>query len=201
VFIIWGNLLTSAQSKIFEEIKSAYKDRKRVRRWLVVADRYLKSYNNDKFERHWTAEDIVNEVITKTLENKRKWIPEKVPDLDKFIFTTIRSVVDDKVGDRNRVLPQKEKVQARRGDFENDLIEINNKTDKDYILHDIERIEIFEKCYNELLEDDDCAIVFLEWKEGKTSKDIAVSLGISVEEVERIKKRIRYNLNKNINHN
>ena len=193
--------MTSSQSKIFEEIELAYGDKERVKKWLVVADRYLKSYNNDKFERHWTAEDIVNEVITKTLENKRKWIPKNVPDLDKFIFMTIRSVVDDKLGNRDKVLPPTEKIYAGDDDKEIDLIENNNKTDKDYILHDIERTEKFEKCYNELLEDDDCALVFLEWKEGKTSKDIAVSLGISVEEVERIKKRIRYNLNKNINHN
>jgi DNA-directed RNA polymerase specialized sigma subunit len=110
-------------------------------------------------------------------------------------------VIDSKFKTRQRVLPQKEKSHISNGDIETDLIEINNKTDKDCILHDIERKEQLERCYKELLEDDDCALVFLEWKEGKTSKDISDSLGITVEEVERNKKRLRYKLRKRFNKN
>ena len=193
--------MTSSQSKIFEEIENAYNDKRRVKKWLAVADRYLKSYGNDIFERHWEGKDIVMELITLLLEDERHYNPDKYKNFDQFVYSSIQSITEGKLKSRQRVLPQKTKVQARHGEQEIDLIEINNKSDKDYILNDIERTEKLEKCYNRLLEDDDCTLVFLEWKEGNSSKDIAHSLGIAVEEVERIKKRIRYNLNKNINHN
>jgi len=192
--------LTISQKKIFEEIENAYKDKSRIKNWLVVADRYLKSYRNDKFERHWRAEDIVMELIGKILDGTRVWDPEKCADLDNFIYMNTRSIVDGKFKNRDKVLPQKVNASTRYGDRETDLIETNHKTDKYYILHEIELKEKLENCYKQLSDDDDCAIVFLEWKEGKTTREISESLGITVEEVERIKKRLRYKIKRKIDY-
>lgn len=186
--------MTVSQKKIFEEIENAYKDKARIKKWYVVADRYLKSYGNDKFERHWKAEDIVMELTGKILEGKRPWDTEHCPDFDRFIYMHIRSIVDGKLRNRKRVFPQKEKVLSRYGDKETDLIEINNITEKDYIIDDIERTEKLEYCYKLLSDDDECALVLLEWQDEKTSREIADSLGITVAEVERIKKRLRYKI-------
>ena len=190
--------MTVSQKKIFEEIEKAYKNKSRIKNWLVVADKYLKSYGNDKFERHWKAEDIVMELIRKMLEGKRVWNTEQCPDLNKFMYMNIRSIVDSKLKNRKRVLPGKVKVRTRYGDKETDLVETNHKTEKDYILQEIEFTEKLESCYEQLLNDEDCALVFLEWKEDKTSREIAESLGISVGDVERIKKRIRYKIKRSI---
>jgi len=193
--------LTVSQKKILEEIENAYKDKSRIKKWYVVADRYLKSYGNDKFERHWKAEDIVMELTGKILDGKRSWDSEHCPNFDRFICMNIRSIVDSKLRNRKRVLPQKERIQVRYGDKETDLVETNYITDKDYILYNIELTEKLEKCYDLLSDDDECALVFLEWKEEKTSLEIADSLGITVEEVERIKKRLRYKIKRSIKYN
>lgn len=60
----------------------------------MVADRYLKYYSRGKFERHWTANDILAELFTKILEGERNWDPEQVPDFNKFILQNIRSIVE-----------------------------------------------------------------------------------------------------------
>ena len=193
--------MTVSQKKIFKEIEKAYKNRTRIKRWFVIANRYLKSYGNDKYERHWKAEDIVMELIGKILEGKRAWNIEQCPDLDKFVYMNIRSIVNAKLRNRKSVLPRKIKVRARYGDKETDLIEANHKTEKDYILHEIESAEKLEGCYKLLLDDEDCALVFLEWKEGKTSREIAKSLGITIENVECIKKRLRYKIKRRIDYN
>jgi len=193
--------LEKAPDVIFEEIEKAYKDKKRIKRWIVVADRYLKSYGNDRFERHWKAEDIVQELITLILEGKRNWNPEKAPDLDQYIYLNILSIIDGKLRNRKIVLPPKAMVVSKDGEKEIDLIETHHKTDKDYITAELERSEKLEACYNKLLKDEDAALVFLEWKLTDKTKDIAESLGITDLEVEKHKKRIRYNLKKGLNNN
>jgi len=193
--------LEKAPDVIFEEIEKAYKNKDRVKKWVTVADRYLKSYGNGRFERHWTAEDIVNEVITKILEGVRNIEPSELHKLDKYICLDIRSVIDGKFRSRKIVLPPKRKIANKEGEKEIDLIENNYTTEKDYIQYGLERKENLEKCYKELMNDEDAALVFLEWKEGKKSQEIADSLGIPVIEVGKIKKRIRYNLKKELSNN
>ena len=193
--------MEKAPDVIFEEIEKAYKNKDRVKKWVTVADRYLKSYGNGRFERHWTAEDIVNEVITKLLEGDRKIEPGDLHKLDRFIYMDIRSIIDGKFRNRKVVLPPKAMVVSKDGEKEIDLIETHHKTDKDYIILELERSEKLETCYNKLLKDEDAALVFLEWKLTDKTKDIAESLGITDLEVEKHKKRIRYNLKKGLNNN
>ena len=182
-----------------KEIERAYTTEKiRLKSWLNVAGKYLVCYGQNSFECHLTAEDIVQELITKILEGERNWDPERVPDFDQFIFRNIQSIIEGKLRARNivesvEVFEPKAKEGKvykgiREGQYENniyacELIDINDK---------------LERCYNKLSEDDECGLVLIEWHAGKTSIEIADSLGLEVHEVENIKKRIRYKLNKKI---
>ena len=87
-----------------EKIEYAIKHKRiHFKAWLVVADRYLKYYTKGMYERHWTAEDIVSELIDKILHNERIWDPKRVPDFNKFIFQNIRSIVEGKLRVRSVV--------------------------------------------------------------------------------------------------
>lgn len=183
-----------------EKIEYAIKIKKKILKgWLVVADRYLKSYTKGIYERHWTAEDIVQELIEKILSGERNWDPETVPDFNKFMYTNIRSIVEGKLKSRQIVetvdnyYPEKEKSRVKK------ILPRGLTADNPDIYNEIDNYDKIGKCYDKLLEDEDAALVFLYWKDGNTSKEIAENLGISVIEVERIKKRIRYHLNQKIN--
>jgi hypothetical protein len=193
--------LTSNQENIFRIFEKILKhDKKRVGRWLGYANKLLKAYSiNGRYERHWTALDIVMELISRMCEEKRNWNQERVKDLDHYIYKNIGSIVEDifrcrkiiKPGDIIKPSSKKGRVTVP---FPNGFIADNGDIDR--------KIDIntkLEKCYNELLKDEDCAIVFLEWKDGKTSRMISENLGINIAEVENIKKRIRYHLKNNMN--
>lgn len=182
-----------------EKIEYAIKIKKKILKgWLVVADRYLKSYTKGIYERHWTAEDIVQELIEKILSGERNWDPETVPDFNKFVYQNIRSIVGGKLKNRQTVetvanfYPGIEESRVKKV-FSSGLV-----VDNSDVANEIDINDKIEKSYSRIMDDDECALVFLEWKENKTSKEIAGSLGIDVADVERIKKRIRYTLTKTI---
>lgn len=192
--------MSSSYYSAIEKIELALTVKKNhFKKWLVVADRYLKYYSNGKYERHLTAEDVVQELITKILEGKRNWNPEKQPDFDQFMFLNIRSIVEGKFRARNKVesvedfYPDNSETGVKHNFNKNLIAENEDPADA------IDRNDKIEECYNEILDDEDAALVFLEWKKGKTSRQIAEELGMEVAEVERCKKRIIYKLNKKFN--
>jgi RNA polymerase sigma factor (sigma-70 family) len=183
--------------EIFEYVLKHDKDR--LGKWLAVAQRWIDFYGEKKFERHWTAEDIIQEMIIKILGNVRAYDPNNYEDFDKFVYLTIRSIVENKVGSRKKIVPSEKIIQTKDGDEFINKYEKSYKTRPDQIMKDYEINEKLEYCYNKLMDDTEAALVFLEWKEGNTSKDIAEALGMSIKEVEAAKKRIRYRLTKNTN--
>lgn len=169
-----------------------------LKKWVVVADRYLRLYTNNMFERHLTAQDIIQEFCLRVLTQKRNWDPEKQADFNQFAFNSFRSIIEGLVSARKIVKPgiQNSINQA------NDEFQISYDkyaTEKDAIFTNFETDETLEWMRNKLLgdpanPDDDCGLVFLLWKEGRSSKEIAEYFNNDVSEVENIKKRIRYKL-------
>lgn len=179
--------------KVFEDVCTW--DKVRRRNWINVASRWLDIYGNRIFERHWTPEDTIKEVMARVLEGKRKYDPKKCKNIDQFVYWTIRSIIDDELGTRRSVIPMEKFIDTEDGgDFKN-LYEQKHKTEDDYIQKDFEVKEKLEKCYQQLLEDEEAAIVFLYWKDGMTSQDIADELGMEKSKVEAAKKRIHYKIN------
>lgn len=182
-----------------KEIEDAFSIQlKRSKSWINVADKYLKFYRTNGSENHYTSEDIVMELIDKILSGERNWDPERVPDFDQYMFQNIQSLVEGKF--------RKRKVVESVESFE--PVAKTNKTFKGLLPgqyvedHDVGDLidinERLEKCYNDLCDDDECGVVFLEMLKGKSSIEIAEYLYSDVAEIERIKKRIRYKLNHRI---
>ena len=179
--------------KVFEDVFT--RDKKRLKRWMNVASRYLDLYGNKVFERHWTPVDILQEVVTRVLEGNRKYNPEKYKNFDQFIFWTIKSIVYDEVKKRRAVVPSEKYTKTGDGGEFVNLLEQKHKTDGDYIQEDCHYKTEFEKFYQQILDkDDDAALVLLCWKDEMTNQEIASELGMDVSEVEAAKKRIRYTL-------
>ena len=55
--------------------------------------KWLELYGKEKYERHWTPEDIIKEVIARVLEGKRNYDPDKYKSVDDFIFKTMKSII------------------------------------------------------------------------------------------------------------
>lgn len=182
-----------------EKIEYAIKIKKKeFKGWLVVADRYLKYYSKGIYERHLTAEDIVYELIEKILSGERNWDPEKTPNFNQFMYANIRSVVQGKLKSRQIVETVDNYYQKDEESRVKKFLPRGLAADNPDICNEIDTLDKIEKCYDRIMDDEECALVFLEWLEEKTSIEIGESLGLSVQEVERIKKRIRYNLTKSI---
>jgi RNA polymerase sigma factor (sigma-70 family) len=189
--------LINANQEIIDAFKEAFStDKNRLKRWTAVAERYLDLYGRNKYERHWEAEDILKELITKIIEGKRNYDPEKYKNADDFIFKSIRSIVDDELRNKNRVKSY-DKYTGTDEDGDRSytyILEKRYKSDKDAVHNEYIIEEQFESCYQLLLEDEEAALVFLEWQQGLKSCEIAESLGLELKEVEQAKKRIRYKL-------
>lgn len=189
--------MTNANQEIIDAFKEAFStNKKRLERWTAVAQRYLDLYSKNKFERHWEAEDILMELIAKIMEGVRNYNPDKYKNADDFIYKSIRSIIDDELGNKNRV-ESFDKYEGEGIDGERtftNTVEIRHKTDKDEIHLNYIIKEKLESAYEKLLGDEDAALVFLEWQKGLTSSEISESLGLELKEVEQAKKRIRYTL-------
>jgi hypothetical protein len=192
--------LETSLKKAIAEIEDAYKHNKnRAKSWINVAAKYLKLYSSNRFENHLTAPDIVFEIITKILHGERKWDHYKVPDFDRFMYATIQSVVEGKYRYRTQVENVNDfKPEAKKGKTYTGLIagQYADNHDTAHLIHIRDKLE---RCYNELKHDDECGLVFMEWMQDKSNVQIAESLGIKPADVEKIKKRIRYQLNKKLN--
>jgi DNA-binding NarL/FixJ family response regulator len=57
-------------------------------------------------------------------------------------------------------------------------------------------MEAFARCYNEIEKDTEMGLVFLAWKDGKESREIAEEFGLAINQVEAIKQKIRRKLKK-----
>lgn len=169
-----------------------------LKKWVAVADRYLKIYTNNKFERHLTAEDIIQEFNLRVLAKTRSWDPEKQPDFDQFAYNSFESIIEGLVSARKNVQSGIQNALDQTNDeFQNSYNKYATK--KDSIFTNFETNETLERIYNLLLgdptnPDDECGLVFLLWKEGQSNKEIAKYFNNDVSKVENIKKRIRYKL-------
>lgn len=176
--------------KVFEDV--FVHDKKRLKRWLGFAAKYLDLYGNKVFERHWTPTDIIQEVVTRILEGKRKYDPDRYKNFDQFVFWTIRSIISKKFKTRKIVVPVESFEDSDNSNKGVNLAEHKYKTEDNFILEDFEFKTKFEKCYQQILDkDEEAALVLLCWKDEMTNQEIAKELGMEISKVEAAKKRIR----------
>lgn len=134
-----------------------------------------------------TAEDVVASLIEKLLTERRKWERDKHPDFKNYFFMLITSHV--------RNLAKKEKKYYELNEFDEDDEPIEAEIQDDdctEIGEQIESEELIEKCEKALEGNDEELLVF--WnilKDYKGNKEVAEDLGIGVDDVVNVKKRIK----------
>ena len=165
------------------------------KKWLAQADYFLR-INFQKEEIPYTAEDIVSEVITKTVdESGRNWDKNKVP-LNAYMYNAIRS----EVSNLTQKLHRYENVDFNNQEYAARTTAIYNRF---FIsLEEIESandyMELYNNCLETLADDEECSLVLMELHEGKSEKEIALSLGISLQHTLAVKQQIRRKLRKKI---
>lgn len=182
-----------------QEVLDAYaeattKDKKRLARWIAVVQKYLDYYGKNKFERHYEPVDILQEMIERVIKGTRNYHSDRYKSIDDFIYKTCWSIIEEKHRNKNRVEPADKCIETKDGiDFINKY-EKKHVTEKEYIQNSVETEDKLSNCYNQLLEDEEAALVFFYWKQGYTSKDLSEETGLTIKQVESAKKRIRYKL-------
>ena len=162
--------------------------------WLAYTHKLLKLYLNGGAEKLYEPQDVIHEIITRTLEGTRKWDREKVPCLNTYMAMQIKSVVWNIAKKEKRMIPG----SSIAGD---ELSEAEFWDSKQHLtLEEIESNadtkELLEKCYEILEEDTECSLVFIEMTAGNKNEEIAKKLGIKTSDVTNIKKRLMRKLNR-----
>jgi DNA-directed RNA polymerase specialized sigma24 family protein len=136
----------------------------------------------------------VNEIIVKVIDSVRAWDMDRVPDINKFMYMQILSVVDNKFQKEKRL------VSSERYNKEDDSFYVTSdlisNLDLDEIYKQQDIIETLTRCYNEIEKDTELGVVFLSWGEDNKSQEIAEEFDLTVKEVEAIKQKIRRKLKK-----
>lgn len=162
--------------------------------WLAQADRLIKIKLNGRASQPNKAEDIVYEIIEKVIDGVRAWDMKRVPDINKFMYMQIRSVVDNKFNKEKKLVSSD--AYNRENDSFYTINNIPNNLELDEIYKQQDIMEAFARCYNEIEKDTEMGLVFLAWKDGKESREIAEEYGLAINQVEAIKQKIRRKLKK-----
>ena len=147
-------------------------------------------------EKEWNEEDLVTEAIDRALQGKRKWNPEAYKNVKTFLYGVIKSLVSDRI-------EHLRKFSGHR------LVAVNDD-EKDYFDENFQAKENSpeEKCLEkqvldkilsflfEQFESDDNAFEILACFSYETYKpsEIAAETGLSISEVDAVKKRIKRKL-------
>jgi len=135
------------------------------------------------------AEGIMNEVFSDIIDGTREWNMEKYK-LEQVLWMNIKSEVSARVKKEKRFVPTMAASNADEDDGKcvDDLI--NTKPEDVEGSVDAETIE--SHCFDIILKDDeDAQIVLNEMLKGKTQKEIADDLGLSIRESESKIRSIR----------
>lgn len=183
-----------------QEVVNAYKDaittnKKRLKKWIAVIQKYLDYYGKNRFERHFEPHDILQEMIERVIKGSRQYHQNSYKSIDDFVYKTCWSIIEEKHRNKSRIEPAETYRQTKDGGEYINKFEKKHITESNYIQDTLEIKDKLEICYNQLLKDDEAALVFLYWKQGHTSKDLAKETGLTLAQVESAKKRIRYKLN------
>lgn len=132
------------------------------------------------------AEDFVQEAITKVIEGKRKWDPQKNPNFIKFLLGVISSIINNHT--RKLISKSHSDIEAKTEiDFWNNILSV------DRIVERLELKELEEYIYNQLEEDDEeLALLLMYQLDGYEPQDLHEMLEYDrIEDVYNANKRLK----------
>lgn len=161
--------------------------------WMDTASFWRNAFLYDKIKEKYEAQEILHMTLDKFFTGERKWYFRKYPDFDIYIKLVIRSLVF-------QILLDSEKFTDNELLFEDEEISIFDTIPEEKLEEIIAKIDFkeFVDYANLTLEksnDTDAHLVFICMLEGNDkNKEIASELGITVDEVVNIKKRLERKL-------
>lgn len=168
------------------------------KQWLYKADWLLSCYTGQK-ETAYTAEDIVSEIIMKTIDDGgRNWDMDKVP-LDVYMMKTIES----EVWNITRKEMNMEKMDFNNYGNNRAAAEIINRhsDNPEEVRKERDFRELYENCLDVLSGDEECLRVFREMCSGVTEEQLGEICGMDRRKILTVKQRIRRKLRKKIFYN
>ena len=147
-----------------------------------------------------SGKELIYQAIEKVLFKERSWNKEYYPNLIDLIRGIIDSDIDAIITSYdNKNLTSHDKSISKSDDGEEFTLK-DIMVSEDKIVYSLEENELFElklqKCFNCLEEDDELELVFLCMKEGMQDKEISQTTNLSIEDVRKIKKKIRRRITK-----
>lgn len=164
---------------------------------LDYAGKLLGIYLGAGFAKTNFAEGIMNEIFGDLMDGTRSWDMDKI-NIEQVLWKNIPSEVSNFAKKEQRFVPADTSVNEQNEDSNSYMDSLINTPPKD-IEGTIDAVTIENYCVNNILTDDeDAKIVFDEMMLGKTQKQIAEYLGLTIREAENIIRRIRRKLSSNI---
>lgn len=139
------------------------------------------------------AEDIVQEAILQTFKGKRKWNPEKYPDILIFLKLVINSIVSHLVNSQNHKRLQRLPENDNGKSLDNTFDLGYSPTPEDELLAD----ETLGKIYEAISGDEELQSIVDAIMSGYTkSREIAEITGFDVSRVYQLRRKLDRRLNK-----
>ena len=173
--------------------------------WTLITKRMTVYAEYLKMKKHWNTNDkdlakgqttksLVHEAIVKVYTGVRTWNREKEPDLVRFLCSNVlRSMIYNLSVSKENQLNNPALVRVGNDEslFDDPVPLVETYADADNFENEIFAQELLATMNSKLTKDPDASIVFQEMLKGKQNIAIADDLGLSVREVENVKKRVR----------
>lgn len=154
-------------------------------------------YFGSGFSKTCKAEVILHEVIGDLIDGTRDWDMDKYK-LEQVLWMNIKSELSNLAKKEKRFVSAGNPVNGENEESNSDFDSLINTPAAD-VAGSIDADAIENYCTDVILKDDiDAQIVFNEMLTGKTQKQIAEDLGLTVRESESIIRKIRRNISNHI---
>lgn len=147
-----------------------------------------------------SGKELIYLAIEKVLLEERSWNKEYYPDIIDLIRGIIDSVIHAIINSYdNKNISSHDKVLFVNADGDKftlkDIIASKDNFDSNFEEEEVYNIKL-EKCFKCLDGNDVLELVFLYMKEGMQDKEISQNTNLSIEEVRKVKKKIRRRITK-----
>ncbi len=187
----------TSNSQILKEIEKIIRNSELYNKLLKRAEYYL-AYSCPHLKSIYEPEDIINNLCESLITGRRKWDKDKIDSLFVHMMSNIRSVVDNirNLSEEKKVL-EYDKYESKEEMY---ISAVDKSVPDKWKQEEESDLEEMKKNVQGFVEDMsiECQLVYHDILEGKTNKEIAEDLGVSVTEVENIKRTLKRHIAKQL---
>lgn len=199
----------ASAAEVTDEIRIICSSKEKLNKFTHITQFKIESFFGADNINGENGQDVLQNIFKKFLTKERKWYKNNGRTFENQLIMTITSYIrneykkyfessdPDKSNDNKNKTPKIFSIYGENGDTEEKYLRDESQ---DFDSFDCKETELFEndteaiiqKCYVQLENDEVAYLVFDEMlKVGKSDIKIAESLGMSIEDVRKAKKRIR----------